>query len=194
MIFWKRFYLLLQRWERGEKVGERILNVREIHRLVASHMPPAGALAHKPGMCPAQESNWWSEPHQPEPSSDFLLGFCLIAFFHHLHWVGIIYESARPAQWTVRLRGSRLNPLLLPQSLASNLQIQSHLSTRRLQNSLNPLLDAFWREKKMCQHPALAWGSPHSLELVWVVMLPRKRHCFTPRRVWYSVDLVFVTS
>ena len=43
---------------------------------VASHVPPAGDLAHNPDMCPDWELNWWlfglqagaqsAEPHQPE--------------------------------------------------------------------------------------------------------------------------------
>ena len=53
----------------GEKEGEK-------HQcVVASHMPPAGDLAHNPGMCPDWELNQWpfglqagtqsTEPHQP---------------------------------------------------------------------------------------------------------------------------------
>ena len=58
--------------EKGKK-GER---EREKHQcVVASHMTPAGDLAHNPGMCPDWRLNWWpfglqvstqpSEPHQP---------------------------------------------------------------------------------------------------------------------------------
>ena len=51
-------YLFLERGEKREKEREKNINVREIHRLVASHMPPTGGLAGNPGMCPDWDSNW----------------------------------------------------------------------------------------------------------------------------------------
>ena len=57
----------------GER--EKTFNVQEIHWLVASRAPPAGDLAHNPGMCPDWESNQRplsfqagtqsTKPHQP---------------------------------------------------------------------------------------------------------------------------------
>ena len=46
------FNLFLERGEGKEKEKERNINVQYIHRLVASHTPPAGDLACNPGMCP----------------------------------------------------------------------------------------------------------------------------------------------
>ena len=47
------FYLyILDRGKEGGREGEKDQGV------VASHTPPAGDLAHKPGMCPDWESNW----------------------------------------------------------------------------------------------------------------------------------------
>ena len=49
-IFFKRFYLLLERGEGKEKEGEK-------HQcVVASHVPPTGDLAHNPGMCPGNRT------------------------------------------------------------------------------------------------------------------------------------------
>ena len=45
-------YLFLERGKRREKEGERNIDVREKHRLVASHMCPNRGLGHNPGMCP----------------------------------------------------------------------------------------------------------------------------------------------
>ena len=42
----------------GER--EKNIDVREIHVLVASHMPTTGDVARKPGMGPDLESNWQS--------------------------------------------------------------------------------------------------------------------------------------
>ena len=39
----------------GEREGEK--HLLEKHQSVASHTPPSGDLAHKPGMCPDWESN-----------------------------------------------------------------------------------------------------------------------------------------
>ena len=75
IVFLKRFCLFIFR-ERGREGGrERNINVREIHRSVAYHVPPPGDLAHNPGTCPDWESNWRpfgsqasspsTEPHQP---------------------------------------------------------------------------------------------------------------------------------
>ena len=72
---------------------------------------------------------------------------------------------------------------------------QSYLSTRRIQNSSNPILVAFWREK-MFQHLALARDSLHFLELVWVTTPPCKRKCFTTRLLlgicwfWHSLQVL----
>ena len=49
------YYLLiyfLERREGKEKERERNISVLEIHRSIASHMPPTGDLAHNPGMSP----------------------------------------------------------------------------------------------------------------------------------------------
>ena len=69
-----RFYLFIFR-ERGRE-GEREGTKHVQDRLVASHTPPTGDLAHTPGMCPDRESNLQpsssqtsaqsTEPHQPE--------------------------------------------------------------------------------------------------------------------------------
>ena len=46
-----RFYFILREREReGEREGEK-------HQMVASHTPPAGNLAHNPGLCPGPEWN-----------------------------------------------------------------------------------------------------------------------------------------
>ena len=70
-ILFLRFHLFIfrERGRKGEKEGEKYQCV------VASHMPPAGDLAHNPDMCPDRESNWQpfgsqasthsTEPHQP---------------------------------------------------------------------------------------------------------------------------------
>ena len=55
-----RLYLFLDRGEGREK--ER--DVQEKHQLVASWAPSGGDLAHNPGMCPDQESNWWPSSFQ----------------------------------------------------------------------------------------------------------------------------------
>ena len=34
------------------------MDVREIHQLAASQVPPTGDLASNPGICPDQELNW----------------------------------------------------------------------------------------------------------------------------------------
>ena len=47
-----KFYLLIFRERGRERVREG-----EKHRVVASHAPPTGDLAHNPGMCPDWESN-----------------------------------------------------------------------------------------------------------------------------------------
>ena len=53
LSFFKRFYLFIFR-EKGRKVERE----GEKHQcVVASHMLPAGNLAHNPGMCPDWESN-----------------------------------------------------------------------------------------------------------------------------------------
>ena len=52
-ILFKDFIdLFLERGEGRENERERNIHVREIHRLVASHTPPTGDLAHNPGRCP----------------------------------------------------------------------------------------------------------------------------------------------
>ena len=56
-------------------------------------------------------------------------------------------------------------------------KLQSYLGTRRLQNSWNPVLVAFWWEKKMFQQLVLPRDSWHLLELIWV-MTSCKRRCF----------------
>ena len=53
-IFFKRFYVVIFRERRGE--GER--EGEKHQRVIASHTPPTGDLAHSPGMCPDWESNW----------------------------------------------------------------------------------------------------------------------------------------
>ena len=69
ILFFKRFYLFLERGKDGERKGEK-------HQCVgAPHTPPTGDLARNPGTCPDWESNWRSfgsqagtqstEPHQP---------------------------------------------------------------------------------------------------------------------------------
>ena len=73
-IYFILFYFL-ERGERKEKERERNISVREKHESVASHTPPAGDMAHNPGMCPDWESNpqpsdlqastQCTEPHQP---------------------------------------------------------------------------------------------------------------------------------
>ena len=57
-LFFKRFYLFiyLQREGKGGE-GEKHQRVKEKHQSVASHTPPTGDPACKPGMCPDQESN-----------------------------------------------------------------------------------------------------------------------------------------
>ena len=57
-FFLLRFYLfILKRGEDREKERERNINVREKHRLAASHMSPNWDQAHNPGMCPDPEWN-----------------------------------------------------------------------------------------------------------------------------------------
>ena len=53
-LFFLRLYLFIfrQRGREGEREGEKYQCV------VASHIPPTGDLAHKPGMCPDWELNW----------------------------------------------------------------------------------------------------------------------------------------
>ena len=58
-FFFKDFiYLFLERGKGREKERERNINVREIHRLVASRAPPTEDLACNPAMWPDWESNW----------------------------------------------------------------------------------------------------------------------------------------
>ena len=69
-------YLFLEREREGEREGEKR------HSVVASHAPPAGDLAHNPGMCPdwkwsqqpfgSQASAQAIEPHQPYLLLSFL--------------------------------------------------------------------------------------------------------------------------
>ena len=60
IIFFKNvIHSFLERGEEREKERERNIHVLEKHWLVASSMPPAGDLAHNPGMCPDWESNQW---------------------------------------------------------------------------------------------------------------------------------------
>ena len=47
------------------KEREKNINVWEIHGPVASRMPPAGDLAHNPGLCLVQESNQPPLIHRP---------------------------------------------------------------------------------------------------------------------------------
>ena len=73
--FFKRFYLFVFK-QRGRKRGKH-------QCVVASHVPPTGGLAHKPGTCPDWESNWQpfgsqagtqpTEPHQPGPNFLFII-------------------------------------------------------------------------------------------------------------------------
>ena len=49
-LFFKRFYLFLERGREGEREGEK-------HQLAASHMPPTRDLTYNPSMCHDQESN-----------------------------------------------------------------------------------------------------------------------------------------
>ena len=70
-IFFPRFYLFIfrERGREGEREGKKHQSV------VASCAPPAGGLAHNPGMCPDWELSWQpfgsqagtqsTEPHQP---------------------------------------------------------------------------------------------------------------------------------
>ena len=76
-LFFKKdfIYLLLERGGGREKDRERNIDVRELHRSVASCTSPTGDLAGNPGMCPDWESNWLpfgsqagtqsADPHQP---------------------------------------------------------------------------------------------------------------------------------
>ena len=76
-LFFKRFYLFIfrQTGREGEREGEKHQYV------VASRAPPAGDLAHNPGMCPDWESNWRlfgsqagaqsTGPHQPGQDTHF---------------------------------------------------------------------------------------------------------------------------
>ena len=69
IVFFKRFYLFLERGRERERKGEKH------QRVVASQAPPTGNLVHNPGMCPDWELNWQpfdlqlgaqsTEPHQP---------------------------------------------------------------------------------------------------------------------------------
>ena len=56
--FFKIINLFLERYEEREKKKERNIDVREIRRLVASHMTRIRDLAHNPGMCPDWEWNY----------------------------------------------------------------------------------------------------------------------------------------
>ena len=66
------------------------MHVGEIHRLVASHKPPAADLARNPSVCPDWESNWEpfglqastqsTEPHQPDLQFFILIKYTLVAF------------------------------------------------------------------------------------------------------------------
>ena len=68
-MFLKILFIFRERGREGEREGE------EHQCVVASCMPPTGALAHIPGMCPDWESNLWpfgsqactqsTEPRQP---------------------------------------------------------------------------------------------------------------------------------
>ena len=82
-FFLKDFiYLFLERGKRREKERERNIDLREKHQSVASRRPPAGDLAHNPGMCPDWESNQRpfssqagtqsTEPQQPGLTQLFL--------------------------------------------------------------------------------------------------------------------------
>ena len=81
-------YLFLERGEGREKERERNIDVWEIQRSVVSRMPPTGALACSPGMCPDWESNrqtfWfsgWHSVHWATPAmADFLLSYGWIIF------------------------------------------------------------------------------------------------------------------
>ena len=68
LLFLKILFIFRERGREGEE-GEKH------QRVTASSAPPAGDLAHNPGMCPDWELNWWplgsqtstqsTEPHQP---------------------------------------------------------------------------------------------------------------------------------
>ena len=49
---------ILERLEGREGERKRSIYVQEMHGLVAACMSPTVDLAHNPGMCPNQESNW----------------------------------------------------------------------------------------------------------------------------------------
>ena len=81
-LFIEFIYLFLEKGEGKEKEREKNIDVWEKHPLVAS-VPPAGDLAHNPGMCPDWESNQQpfgsqantqsTEPHQPGHKITFYL-------------------------------------------------------------------------------------------------------------------------
>ena len=52
-----------------EKARDRNIDVWEKHRLIASHMPPTGYLAHNPAMCPDWEWNGQPFGSQAEAQS-----------------------------------------------------------------------------------------------------------------------------
>ena len=92
LINFKRFYLLLERGNEGEREGEK-------HQcVVASHAPPTGDVACNPGMCPDWELNQQSfgskaqaqsiEPQQPGSPVTFLQPEGLRLYFSTLEpWV-----------------------------------------------------------------------------------------------------------
>ena len=53
-VLFLRFYLFIFR-ERGR---EGVREGEKHQRVVASHIPPTGDVAHNLGMCPDWESNW----------------------------------------------------------------------------------------------------------------------------------------
>ena len=73
VCFFTVLFIFRERGGEGEREGDKRQCV------VASHTPPTGDLAHNPGMCPDQKSNWQpfgsqastqsTEPSQPEQNA-----------------------------------------------------------------------------------------------------------------------------
>ena len=103
------FTFFLERRDGGEKERERSINVWEIHWLVASHMPPNGALARNPGMCSDWESNQQpfgsqasiqsTDPHQPGLYFQWIIIQCYDFDCHFIVPIEILYTKG--ILWTI---------------------------------------------------------------------------------------------
>ena len=99
-VFFKILFIYFYRGVRGEREGEKNIQVQEIHPLVACHTPPTGDLACNPNMCPDWESNQQpfssqASTQSTEPPARAILLALAVAFMKQLYWGNIdIWRTA----------------------------------------------------------------------------------------------------